>query len=321
MKRILIVKTTSMGDVIHALPVLSDIRTHDPSVQIDWMVEEPFADLVRGSSLVNEVVPVNLRKWRKQGIRHTWQQWKILQARLADREYDAVIDLQGLLKSALLACAAKGPRMGPGYSYAKESLACLFYKRRAGWDPQAHAVERLRELAAGLLNYRLSGKPLFYDIRPQKVLAVVPKGAEIWFLHATARDEKKWPLVKWRELAHRFSDLGYAIKLPWGTEEERLQAEKIAAGIAHVEVLPRMSLAELRLRLEHAGLVIGVDTGIMHLAAAHYLPMVALFFATPAWRFAPRFNPHAISLGDVGHQPSVGEVFGAATRLLRGNKL
>ena len=95
----------------------------------------------------------------------------------------------------------------------------------------------------------------------------------------------------------------------------------MTAGIAHVEVLPGMSLAELRLRLGHAGLVIGVDTGIMHLAAAHYLPMVALFFATPAWRFAPRFNPHAISLGDVGHQPSVGEVFGAATRLLRGNKL
>jgi heptosyltransferase-1 len=321
MKRILIVKTTSMGDVIHALPVLNDIRAHDPTVQIDWMVEEPFADLVRGSLLVNEVVPVNLRKWRKQGIRYTWQQWKALQARLADREYDAVIDLQGLLKSALLACAARGPRMGPAYAYAKESLACLFYKRRAGWDPQAHAVERLRELAAGLLNYRLAGKPVFYDIRPQKVLSPVPKGAEIWFLHATARDEKKWPLVKWRELAHRFSDLGYTIQLPWGSEAERMQADQIAAGIAHVAVLPGMSLGELRLRLGHARLVIGVDTGIMHLAAAHYLPMVALFFATPAWRFAPRFNPHAISLGDVGHQPSVGEVFEAGSRLLRGNKL
>ena len=137
----------------------------------------------------------------------------------------------------------------------------------------------------------------------------------------TARDEKKWPIVKWRELAHRFSDLGYAVKLPWGSDAEQQQAEKIATGIARVEVLPRMALGELRLRLERAGLVIGVDTGITHLAAAHYLPMVALFFATPAWRFAPRFNPHAISLGDVGREPAVGEVFEAATRLLRGNKL
>ena len=321
MKRILIVKTTSMGDVIHALPVLHDIHAHDPAVQIDWMVEEPFADLLRGNRHVGEVVLVNVRKWRKLGFLHTWRQWKLLKLQLADREYDAVIDLQGLLKSALLACAAKGTRMGPGFSYAKESAASLFYHKRAGWDPEAHAVERLRELAAGLLNYPLLGKPVFYDIHPKKILPAIPRGAEIWFLHATARDEKKWPLIKWRELAHRFSDLGYAIKLPWGSEAERLQAEKIAAGIAHVEVLPRMSLGELRVRLEKAGLVIGVDTGITHLAAAHYLPMVALFFATPAWRFAPRFNPHAISLGDVSFEPVVGEVFEAATRLLRGNKL
>jgi len=161
MKRILIVKTTSMGDVIHALPVLNDIHTHAPDVQIDWMVEAPFADLVRGSSHVNEVVPVNLRQWRKLGIRHTWRQWKKLRADLADREYDAIVDLQGLLKSAVLACAARGTRMGPGFSYAKESVACLFYAKRAGWDPQAHAVERLRELAAGLLGYRLQGKPVY----------------------------------------------------------------------------------------------------------------------------------------------------------------
>ncbi|HEX4857296.1 MAG TPA: lipopolysaccharide heptosyltransferase I [Limnobacter sp.] len=321
MKRILIVKTTSMGDVIHALPVLNDIHAHHPDWTIDWMVEEPFADLVRGSSTVNQLVPVNLRKWRKQGLAYTWRQWKQLKASLQDREYHAVIDLQGLLKSALLACAARGPRFGPGFGYAKESLACLFYQRRAGWDPEAHAVERLRELAAGLLGYRLLGRPVFYSHQPCKSPPVVAPGSEIWFLHATARDEKKWPVPKWRELAHRFSDLGYLVKLPWGSPAEQAQASQIAAGISGVEVLPHMGLAELRTRLEKAGLVIGVDTGLTHLAAAHYLPMVALFFATPAWRFAPRFNPHAISLGDVGREPAVGEVFEAATRLMRGNRI
>lgn len=321
MKRILIVKTTSMGDVIHALPVLNDIHRHDPAVQIDWMVEEPFADLVRGNPHVNQVVSVNLRKWRKQGLRHTWQQWRHLKARMADRHYDAIVDLQGLIKSAVLASAAKGVRMGPGFGYAREGVACLFYARRAGWDPQAHAVERLRELAAGLLGYALLGRPVFYATECPKFLSPVPKGASIWFLHATARDEKKWPVLKWRELAHRFADMGHTVKLPWGTEAEQQQARQIASGISGVEVLPKMSLANLNVEIQQAGLVIGVDTGITHLAAAHYLPMVALFFATPAWRFAPRFNPHAISLGDVGREPAVGEVFEAATRLLRGNRI
>lgn len=320
MKRILIVKTTSMGDVIHALPVLNDLHAWNPDLKIDWMVEEPFADLVRANTHVDQLVIVNLRQWRKQGIAFTWRQWKLLKTRIQDQPYDAVLDLQGLLKSAVLAFAARGPRFGPGFGFAKESLACLFYQRRAGWDPEAHAVERLRELAAGLFNYRLSGRPVFYGALTAKAVTPTLAGSEIWFLHATARDEKKWPVVKWRELAHRFSDLGYRIKLPWGSPAEQQQAQAIAAGIEGVEVLERMNLADIRMRLEKASLVVGVDTGLTHLAAAHYLPMVALFFATPAWRFAPRFNPHAISLGDVGREPGVGEVFSAATRLMRGNR-
>lgn len=322
MLRILIVKTTSMGDVIHAMPVLEDIQRHNPALLIDWMVEEPFADLVRANSRVNELIPVNLRKWRKKGIKHTYQQWKQLKVSLADRRYDLVLDLQGLIKSALLACAAQGERAGPGFGYAKESLACLFYQKRAGWDPQAHAVERLRELCANLMNYRLQGPPIFYDAAPrgQRQLPV-DTHREIWFLHATARDEKKWPLVSWRELAHRFTDMGYQVKLPWGSEQERHQAEAIAKGIEGVQVLQKMTLGKLSEKLKSASLVVGVDTGITHLAAALYLPLVALFFATPAWRFAPRFNPLAISVGDVGFVPSVGEVYEAGSRLLRGNKL
>lgn len=333
MPRILIVKTTSMGDVIHALPVLHDIRSHNPQMVIDWMVEEPFADLVRANERVNEIVPVNLRKWRKKGLRYTVQRWKELKASLADREYDLVIDLQGLIKSAVLAKAARGPLAGPGFGYAKEWIAALFYSKKAGWDPQAHAVERLRELSAALLEYRLIGPPVFYrdvgKVHRQGLHShhhSHPSQAdhsqqEIWFLHATARDEKKWPVVSWREMAHRMSDMGYAVCLPWGSDAERDQAEAIAKGIDRVQVLPRMGLGELQARLQSARLVVGVDTGITHLAAALYLPLVALFFATPAWRFAPRFNPNSISLGDVGRVPAVGEVYEAATRLLRGNKV
>lgn len=320
MKRILIVKTTSMGDVIHALPVLDDIHRYDPSILIDWMVEEPFADLVRANSNVNQVVLVNLRKWRRMGLAYTWREWKKLKAFLSDRQYDVVIDLQGLLKSAWLASAAQGPKAGARFGLAKETLACLFYQRRAGFDPQAHAVERLRVLTAELLGYSLQGAPVFYpEMNPKRPLHGHTR--DVWFLHATARDEKKWDLVAWREMAHRLTDMGYQVKLPWGSDAERKQAEAIALGIEHVEVLPKMSLASLRERMSHACLVVGVDTGITHLAAALYLPMVALFFATPAWRYGPRFNPRAIALGDVGRVPAVGEVFEAATRLLRGNKV
>ncbi|MFN4329025.1 MAG: lipopolysaccharide heptosyltransferase I [Limnobacter sp.] len=321
MKRILLVKTTSMGDVIHALPVLHDLTEHFPGVQVDWMVEAPFADLVRANARVSQVIEVNLRVWRKLGLGEVIRQWKLLKAKLAGQPYDAVIDLQGLFKSAVLACAAPGPRMGAGFGHVREKLAALFYRKRAGWDDNAHAVERLRQLVAGLMGYRLSGPPVFYDRVPGKRVPAIAHGATLWFLHATARDEKKWSVTAWRELAHRFSDLGYRIELPWGSEAERLQAQTIAQGIDHVEVLPKLSLAQVDERLNNVSLVIGVDTGLMHLAAAHYLPMVALFFATPAWRFAPRFNPHAISLGDVGHVPAAGEVFEAASRLIRGNKL
>lgn len=321
MKRILIVKTSSMGDVIHALPVLHDLKVFNPFLEVDWMVEAPFVELVQANAHVNRVIPVHVRQWRKLGVRHLHQQWRLLKEQLADQPYDVVLDLQGLLKSALLSCAARGVRMGPGFAYAKEGLAALFYAKRSGWDPQAHAVERLRELAAGLFDYHLEGPPVFYGLTPAKKTPSIPLGAEVWFLHATARAEKKWPLDHWRTLAQQFLALGYVVKLPWGSEAEQQQALQIAEGLDHVEVLPRMGLGEMKVRMQQAKLVIGVDTGLMHLAAALYLPLVALFFATPAWRFAPKFNPHSISLGDVGRLPSVYEVFEAANRLIRGNKL
>lgn len=321
MKRILIVKTSSMGDVIHALPVLHDLKVFNPFLEVDWMVEEPFVDLVRANVHVRQVIPVHVRQWRKHGIRYMLTQWRNLREQLRNQPYDAVLDLQGLVKSALLCCAAQGPRMGPGFSYAKEGLASLCYSKRSGWDTQAHAVERLRELAADLFGYHLEGPPVFYGLKPEKTTPAIPVGGEVWFLHATARPEKKWPVMHWRELAQRFQAMGYVVKLPWGNESERLQALQIAEGFEHVEVLPRMNLGALRERLLQAKLVLGVDTGLTHLAAALYLPLVALFFATPAWRFAPKFNPHSISLGDVGRVPSVNEVFEAANRLIRGNKL
>jgi heptosyltransferase-1 len=314
MQRILIVKTTSMGDVIHALPVLSDLAAAFPGARIDWMVEEPFADLVHLHPALGKTIPVALRTWRKKGVAELWRQWKALRNRLKAEPYDAVIDLQGLLKSALLALAAPGPRMGPGFRHAREPIASLFYTRRSGWDVDSHAVERLRTLSARLLDYPLSGGPRF------GILPAPPRQADVdvtvWFFHATARAEKSWPLEHWRELAAGLLSLGCRIQLPWGIDAERRQAEAIAAGLEGVSVLPKMNLGTLAVRLKSVDLVVGVDTGLVHLSGAMELPLVALFFATPQWRYAPKFDPQAISLGDMGELPGVATVFQTARQLL-----
>lgn len=310
MHRILIVKTTSMGDVIHALPVLSDLATQFPQARIDWMVEEPFADLVRLHPALNAIVAVSLRTWRKKGLAEIWRQWKALRQQLRAHPYDAVIDLQGLIKSALLALAASGPRMGPGFRHAREPLAAFFYRRRGAFRSDAHAVERLRELTADLLGYALPGAPRFgIPPAPPKPASVQ---AHVWFFHATARAEKAWPVTYWRSLAQALLAQGCLIQLPWGSDAERHQAESIAAGLPGVTVLPKMNLATLARRLKEVDLVVGVDTGLVHLSGALELPLVALFFATPQWRYGPKFDPNAISLGDPGAMPGVEDVLQAA---------
>lgn len=314
MRRILIVKTTSMGDVIHALPVLSDLAATFPGAQIDWMVEEPFADLVALHPAVHRTVPVALRTWRKKGLMELWRQWKALRDRLHADPYDAVIDLQGLLKSALLALAAPGPRMGPGFRHAREPLAALFYSRRAGWEADQHAVERLRTLSSRLLGYDVVTRPHF-GIPPAPPPSLGDSVC-VWFFHGTARAEKSWPVRHWRDLAQCLLATGCRISLPWGTDDERRQAEQIAAGLDGVTVLPKMNLARLAQRLKTVDLVVGVDTGLVHLSGAMELPLVALFFATPQWRYAPVFDPNAVSLGDMGQVPSVDEVSRAALQLL-----
>ena len=317
MNRILIVKTTSMGDVIHALPVLSDLRQAFPQAQIDWMVEEPFADLVRLHRDVGEIVPVALRTWRKKGLAELWRQWQRLRAQLSGQPYDAVIDLQGLIKSALLAKAARGPRLGPGFRHAREPLAACFYSKTAAWNPSSHAVERLREITAALLDYPLSGEPDFGIETVGSQSAAPSEARNAWFFHGTARAEKSWSVENWRLLATKLTSDGFRISLPWGTDAERKQAEAIAAHIDDVTVLPKMNLGTLAQRLQSADLVVGVDTGLVHLSGAMQLPLVALFFATPQWRYAPKFNPNAISLGDMGDIPSCDEVYEATQQLVK----
>ena len=328
--RIALVKMSSMGDVIHALPVVTDILAHLPQARIDWVVEEAFVPIARLHPGVVEIVPIALRRWRRQ--LRTRAGWADLRAgvtgvrrRLRSADYDLVLDLQGLLKSAVVARWAKAPVAGLDRACAREPIASLFYSRRFAVDQRRHAIERLRELAGHALGYSPCGLPRFALAAPApgpELLRALEAAAGaqgsglLVFLHATSRAEKLWPEAEWIHLLRAARARGRAVVLPWGNDVEREAAERLVASAGHGAVLPRLGLDDCAALLAAADGVVGVDTGLMHLAAALERPTVALFAATPAWRFGPYWTPRARSLGEPGHWPSAQEAESTLSELI-----
>ncbi|EMK5832292.1 lipopolysaccharide heptosyltransferase RfaC [Citrobacter sedlakii] len=281
--RVLIVKTSSMGDVLHTLPALTDAQQAIPGIQFDWVVEEGFAQIPSWHSAVNRVIPVAIRRWRK-----AWFSASVKAERNAFREavqaerYDAVIDAQGLVKSAALVTRfAHGVKHGMDWQSAREPLAALFYHRRHHIARQQHAVERTRELFAKSLNYSKPSSQGDYAIA-RHFLTSEQDTAQPYavFLHATTRDDKHWPEANWRALIGLLADNEISIKLPWGAPHEEARARRLAEGFAHVEVLPRMSLEEVARVLAGAKYVVSVDTGLSHLTAALDRPNITLYGPT-----------------------------------------
>lgn len=319
-----------MGDVIHALPVVTDIAAARPDVQVDWVVEEAFADLPRLHPAVREVVPVAVRRWRRAPFaRANWSELQNVRRRLRAGGYDLALDLQGLLKSALIARWAGAPIAGFSRACVREPMVARFYDRPYAVDMGAHAIERLRSLAAQALGYRVLGLPRFGLAAPAVPLPWCPPPPYVVCLHATSRAEKLWPREAWTALGRTLLARGVALVLPWGGEAERGAAQAIATAIAPdatdapdapgelppVIVAPRLSLGECARLLADATAVVGVDTGLMHLAAALDTPTVALFAATSAARFGPYWTPRAKSLGEGGRWPTAAEVLQALAEL------
>jgi heptosyltransferase-1 len=281
--RVLIVKTSSMGDVLHTLPALTDAASAIPGIRFDWVVEEGFAQIPTWHAAVDRVIPVAIRRWRK-----AWFSAPIKAERNAFRDavraqhYDAIIDAQGLVKSAALVTRlARGVKHGMDWQTAREPLASLFYNRRHHIAKQQHAVERTRELFAKSLGYSKPQTQGDYAIAQHFLKNSGEKEQPyVIFLHATTRDDKHWPESHWRTLLERMQPTGLHIKLPWGAEHERQRAERIAAGLDYVEVLPKLSLAEVAATLAGAEAVVSVDTGLSHLTAALDRPNITLFGPT-----------------------------------------
>ena len=310
-KSILLIKTSSLGDVIHALPAVSDVRSRLADVRVDWTVEEPFAAVPRLHAGVTGVIPVAIRRWRRAlGRGRTYGEIAACVRNLRQQRYDAVIDAQGLFKSALIALAARGTRYGYDFRSSREPLA-WFYDRtfRVSW--KLHAVERNRLLLARALGYEappgcaygISAVPRRFDWLAADPYAVL--------LHATSGDYKLWDEANWVALGEALNSSGVGCVLPWGNPGERGRSERIAGKLRAATVPPLLSLDDLAGLFAGARVVVGVDTGLSHLAAALGVPAVGVYCGTDSAATGIYGCVRALNLGGIGRAPTAAQVITA----------
>lgn len=314
--RILLVKTSSLGDVIHNLPVASDIRRRFPDALIDWVVEEGFAEIPRLHPAVHNVLPVAMRRWRKHLLSPaTWREVGAYR-RLAGADfYDAVIDTQGLIKSSVLTALAHGRKYG--YAVPREGVAALAYDRAIDIPRQQNAVLRNRQLAAAALGYPLDDLPLDYGIGAAPLKAEwLPSRSYAVLLTATSRADKEWPEERWLTLGAELNSTGIACVLPGGSKSERSRAARLTQGICNAIAAPTMNLTGLAGLMAGARIVIGVDTGLVHLAAALRRPTVAIYCGSDPSLTGVLGTADFLNLGTDGLPPDASTVTETARQLL-----
>lgn len=313
---ILLVKTSSLGDVVHNLPVASDLHERFPDLAIDWVVEEGFADIPRLHPAVRRVIPVAIRRWRRRlASPATWREMAAFRRDLRRESYDLVLDTQGLAKSGLIAASARGRKVGYDRSVAREPLAARFYDSGLVVPKNLHAVERNRRLAAAAfayplgaaVNYGIAAVPLKVDWLPADYAVL---------LTASSRADKQWPDEGWLQLAAWLERRGLACVLPGGSDAERRHAAQLAQRIGPGIAAPALTVAQLAGLFAGASLVVGVDTGLTHLAAALGRPTLGLYCATDPLLTGVYGAAAARNLGRIGCPPAAAEVIEQAARLL-----
>lgn len=313
MPDILFIKTSSLGDVVHHMPALTEARAARPDARISWLVEEAFAPLVRLHSGVDRVIPVALRRWRKSPLApSTWREiaesWRSLRA----AGYDLIVDTQGLVKTGVLSRIARGTRHGYDKNSIKEPLASAFYDVRHKVSRGLHAVERNRILTGLALGYAPQGTPDFGLDRARFRSTSAPYAV---LLHATAQAQKEWPTANWIALGRHIEAQGLEIVLPFGNERERARSLEIATGLSRAKVPDFAALDQVARLIGGAHTVVGVDTGLLHLAAALGVPLVAVFAGSKPELTRPVGNGPLTVLGAHGAPPAVAEVIAAVAGL------
>ena len=325
---ILLVRVSSLGDVLHNLPMVADILRHHPDARIDWVVEEGYVSLVRLNAHVRTIIPFALRRWRKSlTAKATRLEIAAFVRALRAERYDYVFDTQGLLKTGVIMGAARlapgGRKVGlangsEGSGY--EGVSRLFHTDSIALDPRTHAVARGRLVAAAALGYTLDAPPDFGLPGPLRETDQAPRPS--WmpaqpyavFFHATARAGKLWPEPNW--IATGLALAPMPVLLAWGSAKERIAAERIAAGLPNAIVLPQLSMMDALALARNAALAIGVDTGLTHIAAAFVRPTIELYCDSPKWKTEGNWSPCIVNLGERGAPPSAHEVIAAAAQLL-----
>jgi lipopolysaccharide heptosyltransferase I len=317
MARVLLIKTSSLGDVVHNLPVIHDIRQSlESACTIDWVVEEAYASIPALHSGVNEVIPVAVRRWRRTlWCRSTRAEMRAFLSRLRSVRYDAVIDTQGLLKSALIARAARGHRYGLDWRSAREPLAWLYERTfRVTWSE--HAVERNRSLVAQALAYPVP-QEMQYGIRaPTPEFAWLPPARYVVLLHATSAASKLWPEERWIALGNRLASHELPSVLPWGNAAEQARSARLASAIRHAIVPPALTLSDAARLIAGAQGVVGLDTGLTHLAAALGVPTVGIFVSTDPAATGLYARSPVMNVGGKDVTPDVDEIAAALERII-----
>ena len=323
-QRVLIVKLSSLGDVVHTVPLFHDLRLAYPRAEIDWVVEEAFVDLLTPLGL-SRVIPLGLRRWRKALCRLDFTplaEGVAFYNHLRQVKYDLIIDAQGLIKSAFVARLAKGGFKGTIVGLANRTIdsgyePCvrLLYDVQMTVEPKIHAVERSRWLALGRPS---TNWPTFYPPGlglSGSIPLNLKRGRYILFFHATAGAKKRWADSHWMALGQRLNGQGYTVVLPWGTAKERLTSLNLASAIPGAFVPEALSLAEFFPLILNARCTIGIDTGLTHLAAALLCPTVQLYLSTWQWKFRGYWHPGCVNLGDKGLPLTVDDVVQALPRM------
>ena len=310
-QRVLFVKLSSLGDVVHNMPAVTDLARHRPGTHIAWAVEEAYAPLVKLHPAVIEAFPVGLRSLRRRPFSPSkWSRLAATRRRLRTTPWDFVVDTQGLLKSAVVARFARAPAFGLDKASARERGASRFYDVKLPVPRALHAVERNRRLVAQVFGYSLDG-PADYGLAPPAAPpAWAPQSPYAVFLHAASRESKRWPEDRWVALGHEANAAGLDVMLPSGTAGERAASERIAKQLERALPAPDMDLAEAAALLTHARVVAGVDTGLTHLAAALGVPTVGIYVATRP-ELTGLHAANAVNIGGAGRAPSVEEALTA----------
>jgi len=313
MDSILFVKTSSLGDVVHHMPAVTDARKHFPGARLSWVVEDAFEPLARLHPAVDAVIPVATRRWRSRPLAPaTWGDFAETMHRLREERFDRIVDTQGLIRSALIARRAAGEHHGYNAASIKEPLASRFYDVKHEVSRDLHAVLRNRMLTAAALGYQ-PDEAVDYGLRRP---ALSGSTRQALLLHGTSRPSKEWSESHWTDLGRWLRREGFDVALLWGSDNERRRAERLTNTIPEARVLDRAPIDVVASYIAGASLVVGADTGLLHLAAAYGVPLVAVFTGTNPALTGPVGSGPLRVVGGMNAKPAVNDVIAAVERVI-----